>query len=118
MAKKPRTTGTTTLPTQALVTRQFRSGGKDVGEPEQIEEVLEIHRFVTTPAQVKLALGKTINLGNYEFLRVDVSLTVPCYKEEADAAFEYAQAWVEDRTLKEAESAKKIVDGCEPDDPF
>lgn len=120
MAKDPRKTETT-LPTRALVTRQFRASGKDVGEPDQTEEIIEIHKFATEPAQVNLGLGLTINLGNFEFVRADVSMTVPCYKEEADAAFEYARAWVEERTLAVAGTAEEFArkrKSTEPDDPF
>jgi hypothetical protein len=117
MAKDHRTTDTTLLPTQAFVTRQFRLSGKDVGEAEETDEVLEIHKFATQPANVRVEMGMTINLGNYESAKISVCLSVPCYKEEADAAFEYAKKWVEVKTLEEAAEAKKFASN-RSNDPF
>ena len=31
-------------------------------------------------------MGLTINLGNYESLRIDVGVKMPCYKEEIEKA--------------------------------
>jgi hypothetical protein len=116
MAKDQKTTGAKLLSTQAFVTRQFRVSGKDVGEAEQTDEVLEIHKFATQPANVQVEMGMTINLGNYESAKISVCLSVPCYKEEADAAFEYAKRWVEAKTLEEAAEAKKFA--TTRNDPF
>lgn len=43
---------------------------------------IEIVPFLTEPAYVRINAGTTKNLGNYESLRVDVSVTIPCYVEE------------------------------------
>ena len=43
-------------------------------------------RLITTPAEVEAKMGLTINLGNYESLRVDVGVKMPCYKEEIEKA--------------------------------
>ncbi len=116
MAKDLRTTDTTLLATQAFVTRQFRVSGKDVGEAEETDEVIEIHQFATQPANVRVEMGMTINLGNYESAKISVCLSVPCYKEETDAAFEYAKKWVKAKTLEEAVEAKKFA--STRNDPF
>lgn len=102
--------------TQAFVTKQFATSGTPQGQPSQNNQDLEIHSFVTEPASVRVSLGMTVNLGNYESARIDVSLTVPCYKEEVEDAFEYAREWVEARTLKEVNAAKKVASGRS--DPF
>jgi hypothetical protein len=47
------------------------------------QETLQVKLFATDTAQVEVALGKTINLGNYESARVEVRISVPCYVEEA-----------------------------------
>lgn len=44
---------------------------------------IEIRPFAAPVARVGVKLGRTINLGNYESARVDVSVDVPCYVEEA-----------------------------------
>lgn len=56
-----------------------------VGVESEKRKVLEVRKFETDPAFVRVNAGVTKNLGNYESLRVDVSLTVPCYVEEMEA---------------------------------
>lgn len=63
---------------------------------EVIAETQEEQReFLTTHATVKILMGTTRNLGNFESFRVDVSLEVPCIVGEEDDTFENAYAWVE-----------------------
>lgn len=56
-----------------------------LGVPEDKREVLEVRKFETEPAWVRVNAGVTKNLGNYESLRVDVSISAPCYIEEVEA---------------------------------
>ena len=42
------------------------------------------------PATVRVGVGMTINTGNFESLRLDVSVSLPCLPEEVDAAYEEA----------------------------
>jgi hypothetical protein len=58
------------------------SSGVGIGEEKR--KSLEVRKFETEPAYVRVNAGVTKNLGNYESLRVDVSLTVPCYVEEIE----------------------------------
>jgi hypothetical protein len=48
---------------------------------------LPIRPFATIPAKVAVKLGRTINLGNYESARVDVSMEMPCYREEVSEVY-------------------------------
>lgn len=50
---------------------------------------------VAKMSKVQVALGYTKNLGNYESLRVDVSLEMPCALGSEDAAFSTAFDWVD-----------------------
>lgn len=50
-------------------------------------EKLSVRKFLVEPAYVRINAGMTKNMGNYESLRIDVSLTVPCYVEEIDKTF-------------------------------
>lgn len=97
------------LETQLKVTRQFTKSGRDVGLALDREESLAVHQFQTEPAKVAVEMGMTINLGNYEAARVSVMLTVPCYMEEHETAYEYARKFVEKRVLQEAEEAKRFA---------
>lgn len=102
------------LATQAFVTRQFAVSGKDVGDPSSADETLAIQRFVTEPARVSVEMGMTVNLGNYESARITVALSVPCYYEERDQAYEYAKRWVEKRTVEEAKEARRFAQTRSP----
>jgi hypothetical protein len=87
--------------TTAVVTTQY---GKDASKQETSEETIEVRTFITQPAVVGLEFGLTLNLGNYESARISVTLTVPCYAEERDAAYVAAAKWVEDRITKQRDA--------------
>ena len=50
--------------------------------PEFEESLLGVTRFESTPALVSASMGATLNVGNFESLRLDVGVTLPCYPEE------------------------------------
>jgi hypothetical protein len=65
------------------------------------EDIIAVHKFETTPAEVAVDYALTMNLGNYESAKIGVSVRVPCYVEEVDQAYEFAQAWAEERLQRE-----------------
>jgi len=75
---------------QVFVSSQYTKLGKAVGEESKEESMIYVDTFATTPAEVETKLGLTINLGNYESLRVDSGVRIPCYKEEVPEAQEFA----------------------------
>lgn len=58
------------------------------------EKVIEVHQFVTEPAYVRVGAGVTKSTGNYESLRIDVAVTVPCYKEQIKSTAKEAAEFV------------------------
>ena len=96
-------------PVQFFVTKQYKIDGKE-GEPSTKEELLSVQRFATEPARVAVELGLTLNLGNYESARISVSLTVPCYREEAHDAYAFARKWVIERVNQERDAIKENKD--------
>lgn len=57
------------------------------GEEAVIDDkrkVIQVRRFMTDPAFVRVSAGVTRSTAPYESLRVDVAITVPCYVEEVD----------------------------------
>ena len=75
------------------VTRQYTYLGKD--EHEEVEnKELDIHRFHTEPASVYVKFGRTVNVGNFESVRLDVGVNLPCYKEEIEGAYQRATKFV------------------------
>lgn len=71
--------------------------GKMVVNNGETEEDIEVRVFPegVEPAKVSIGLNSTINMGNYESLRLSVHVTLPCYAEEVDAAFNKAQSLCE-----------------------
>jgi hypothetical protein len=55
---------------------------------------------------IEVGGGQTINLGNYESARIDVRITVPCTKDDLEAAYEWASDWVSAKIQEAVSSAK------------
>jgi hypothetical protein len=70
------------------------------------DEVVEVRRFETTPAIVRRGYGLTLNQGNYESARIDVSVEVPCYLTDIAKADKWAAEFCEQRVRKEVASAR------------
>ena len=49
------------------------------------DEEFDSEIFLTDPAYVRVAHGATKSIGDFESLRVDVAVTMPCYKERVEA---------------------------------
>jgi hypothetical protein len=91
------------------VASQFVKSGKPVGDEETAEHMIEVATFATTPAEVEAKMGLTVNLGNYESLRVDVGVKLPCYKEEIDQAQMVAFEMVERTLFEKVKEAKQSL---------
>lgn len=96
---------------QRNVTATVQRSFGPIGAVEAEDTTLSVRTFVTQPAIVELGYGLTVNIGNYESARVDVKLSVPCYREESDAAYEWARTWVEERVRKEVVEIKNVAAG-------
>jgi len=64
-------------------------------------EVVEVREFTMRPAVVRRSFGVTLNQGNYESARADVSVEVPCYIEDVERADEWAKQFCEERLREE-----------------
>lgn len=67
--------------------------GKDVGDLEETQEVVSEITHTEPLANVGVSFSHTKNLGNYEALKLSVSLNLPCPPEDIDATFEQASDW-------------------------
>lgn len=78
-----------------------KSGNRvEVNNMETID--MEVKEIMDTPAKVKVLLGHTKNLGNYESLRIEVGVEIPCAPtlEAVELAYEEAVKWVDDKLEK------------------
>lgn len=76
-------------------------GGEPYYEQDQDEEVGEVKAFTSQPALVKCGAGVTRNMGNYESLRIDVAVTLPCHPDEVEATYSTAADFVAEKLAEE-----------------
>ena len=73
------------------VSSVYSKSGKIVSEKDSQEfETIELD--TENPVRVELVKSVTKNLGNYESLRVQGSISLPCYLDEDSAKNEFAAA--------------------------
>ena len=65
-------------------------------EEEVREDVGEPQMFTDPPCNVGFSAGLTINLGDFNNAKVQVSINVPCKHDEIDETFEFTKRWVDD----------------------
>lgn len=92
------------------VRRQFREMGKDVGDGEMEEKRLLVDEFETEPAYAEASMGLTLNLGNYESLRIDIGARIPCYKEELVEAHQHVFRLIESELLRRRREVEETLD--------
>lgn len=56
---------------------------------------IDVRKFVTTPAIVKVSVGTSLEASPKQWLRADVGIELPCYREEIDEAYNEAREFVE-----------------------
>lgn len=93
---------------EAFVATVNRTYGT-LAKQEVTEETVEVKGFVVPPAHIEVGYGLTLNLGNYESARIDVKMNIPCYREEADDAYEHARQWAEQRIRREVAEVRALV---------
>ncbi len=77
----------------ATTRTQHKESGDVTDETEEVEKVAE--SVTDHPlCNVGISMSHTKNLGDYESLRIEVSLHVPCENEEIDDAFDATEEWV------------------------
>lgn len=91
------------------VTRQFKCDGTITEDDD--EDDIPVGVFETLPAMVRLSLANTINMGDYNSVKVNVDVTVPCYVEELPEAYKFCKKFVCDRLVEELVELE--ADKCE-----
>jgi len=89
------------VPTTMMVSRTVKlSVSSEEASASEITEIIEIQRFVTTPAvaRVMIPIKKVYN---YNSAGLSVGVDLPCYKEELPEALEKAYNLAKERLLVE-----------------
>lgn len=91
------------------VARKGRQNGEEWSDKK--EEKIAVTPFEDHPANVKITYKYTVNMGNFESATVECGLSMPCYVEEIDKTWTFAENWVTRRM--EAELSK--LRGVDPE---
>lgn len=75
------------------------------------EQPLEVRQFFTEPAKVRAEASRTINLGNYESIRIAVAVEMPCYVEEVEVGMQETSNMVSDFLNAEEVNIRKALAG-------
>jgi len=78
---------------KVLRTRVYQ--GEETIEAEE-DRSITVNTFQTNPATVSVKKGITKNMGNYESVRIDVMVSVPCYIEEIDTVYDEVDTTVDE----------------------
>lgn len=78
----------------ATVTKQHKDGSSS-----ETHEVVKEQIFDGPAANVGVSIGLTRNLGNYESVKITVSLFMPCnpVEEEINSTYDEVKGWVDTR---------------------
>ena len=74
------------------VTKTYSNKGNVISE-ESMDQTILVRHFNTDTAQVGLGRTSTINLGDYNSVKVDLYIQVPSYVEELDDAYTFVDVF-------------------------
>lgn len=80
------------------------SPGLETSEELAPKQIIPLHRL----AHVSVSAGTTINMGNYESVKIQVSVTVPCDKDDLDSTYEFGVSWVDEKMKKAMAEIKGV----------
>lgn len=95
------------VPLRKMVRRTFSKAGIITSTDGGDVEMMEVPVFSGPTSTVSVAAGRTVNLGDYNSLKLDVFCSVPCNLGEETAAFEYAKKFVLDKVSEEIKALGK-----------
>lgn len=99
---------TTAHPTTIKVSRSIKRQGTQEQVSDDEPETFEVHQFATTPATVSISYPIKLSK-NYQTAGITVGVTLPCYVEEVDAAFERATEIVVKKLKDEMPKLKSLL---------
>lgn len=94
-------------PGSVIMQRAFTHSGQIVRESEKSEPI-HVRRFPSDVpvANITYGKGETINMGNYESIRIYVQISLPCPIEEIEQAYLAAEEFVAVKLEEETNSIR------------
>lgn len=80
---------------------------KKVLRTESTEDVVDIKKIDGPVARIRRSLGLTLNLGNYESAKIEVSIELPCHIMDIELADRFAREFAEERISQEVMKTRK-----------
>jgi len=102
---------TVTTKGKFFVETEHRVSGESMGidyEEYFLKEEVTMDKDVLAQATGKI--GMTVSLGNYEFLRVDAGVTLPCHKDNIKQAQKEAFDLAGEEMFKRVEEARNTLE--------
>jgi hypothetical protein len=96
------------LQSKATISVKKTQLGRVLADSEK-EEVISVRKFETEPATVSVSVGVTRNMGNFESLRLNIGVTIPCYLEEITEVEKQATDWVDDKIASKLDELVQAV---------
>jgi hypothetical protein len=92
------------------VTRTIVNRKNKTEDTHERNEKITIRPFATDTGTVGAKKGVTLNAGDYQSLRVDVVVMLPCYREEAVLVYEQASALADELLAEEINEIPKFLE--------
>jgi len=99
------------------VTRTRLRSGK-VKEEKEESRKLTVRTFASYPAHLSVSFARTINMGNYNSLKIGITAVVPCYPEEMPEVIDELVVWTDEILSREVERHVHGGDLEEDEDDF
>ena len=99
---------------QSYVEVSRRYFANSIPTKEEVESLpaLSVRTLPDIPqGSVAFGAGLTINIGNFESVRVDVRLELPCSPEEVNDAFGVCQEFVETKLAEQRDMINSVKSG-------
>lgn len=98
-----------------LVHRTVKLDGGS-GDSASESEAIEVTKFLTTPAIVSVSVPVKI-VRNFQSIGLEVTVQLPCYKEEIDQGIELAYRIAKERVFREIPAIQQSLAGVADSTP-
>lgn len=74
---------------------------------------IKVHQFPegVYPARARVGVGLTLNIGNYQSVRADVSVEIPCYTEQIQEATDHCRSMAIEHMKKVSKEIRDRMEG-------
>lgn len=99
----------TAKPASGMVSVETKTAGNEWAGSVAESKVEVPGLFTSNGMSITVGGGQTINMGNYNSARIDVSITVPCDPHTLEDAYTWALNWCSEKITAAADDAKGVA---------